>query len=861
MAYYDSGYQRVLNKLWVLTVGVDKSWREIDFAINRYVRVAICIHGVIYLITRHSHSVNSLFDSSSKIVAIDLATESFIRSIPFPSECRPTQQHRRPWIKLNGGLGFINILNSQKEKSVASGIPIPWPDRIDIWTLEGSVEYSVILPLEEREMIGEATFMEFTTNSIGEIAFLIGRKRMISPLLLVYSFGREKIKLQRQMNNPSTSSSTSITSLPQEILLKILTGLPAKSAVRFRCTSKSFYSFIPEPRFAFRILVSLPSGTPPELNLFSVSYREDSHGNLKADTAQRLDVPGLLCSADGKMCLLSHASGDDAVFDVSTGLRICLPRIGRSTRRAVLVFDSVSGRYKVFNCQVYFDTDCRQLFNQLWVLTVGVDKSWRKIDSSNITGYIQAVVHIRGIIYLIPFLFESRVEWSGLSRLSKIVAIDVAKESLSFITFIPLPSECSLQWMKLNDRLAFIDILSPQNAKFETPTFWPDKINIWTLERSMEWEKQTIGLPLEEREVIGEAAFMGFTANSMGDIVFLIQRERIMSPLVLVYSFRRESIKLQRQMNNPSTSITSLPREILLKILTGLPAKSAVRFRCSSKFFYSFIPEPRFAFRIIVSLPSKTPPGLNLYSVSYREDSHGNLQADTAQRLDVRGLVCSADGKMCLLSHASGDASGDDALFDLSTGRHIWLPSRISWSTGRAVLGFDSVSERYKVFNSEVYYDSDRQRVMNQLYIPFPSECLSSPQYRRGWVPWMKLNGRLAFINILSPSGACTSWPNKINIWTLERSMEWEKRTVGLPLEEREVIGEANFLGFTANSMGEIVFLIQRKTIMSPLVLVYSFRREVWRRFEIHGVCSYSLSLSYMRGVVHVEDENATFLD
>ncbi|XP_031120999.1 putative F-box protein At5g42430 [Ipomoea triloba] len=408
------------------------------------------------------------------------------------------------------------------------------------------------------------------------------------------------------------------------------------------------------------------------------------------------------------------------------------------------------------------------------------------------------------------------------------------------------------------------------------------------------------------------------------------------------------SIKLQRQMNNPSTSssstsITSLPREILLKILTGLPAKSAVRFRCTSKFFYSFIPEPRFAFRILVSLQSKTPPGLNLYSVNYHEDSHGNLQADTAQPLGVRGLVCSADGKMCLLSHASGD----DAVFDLSTGRHIWLPSRISWSTGRAVLGFDSVSERYKVFNSEVYYDSDRQRVMNQLwvltvgvdklwrkidastitgytqtavhingiiyliplitesmtgcwtrlseslknlfdssniepkivamdvsterfirYIPLPSECLS-PQYRRGWLPWVKLNGRLAFINILSPqkakslspSGAFTSWPNKINIWTLERSMEWEKQTVGLPLEEREVIGEAIFLGFTANSMGEIVFLILRKTIMSPLVLLYSFRREVWKRFEIHGVCSYSLSLWYMRGVVHVEEENATFLD
>nr|GMD27311.1 F-box only protein 8-like [Ipomoea batatas] len=396
-------------------------------------------------------------------------------------------------------------------------------------------------------------------------------------------------------------------------------------------------------------------------------------------------------------------------------------------------------------------------------------------------------------------------------------------------------------------------------------------------------------------------------------------------------------------MNNPSTSssstsITSLPQEILLKILTGLPAKSAVRFRCTSKFFYSFIPEPRFEFRILVSLPSKPPSELNLYSVSYREDSHGNLQADTAQRLDVPGLVRSADGKMCLLS----TETRGDAVFDLSTGRLICLP-RIRLPDGRAALsitscicsikslGFDSVSERYKVFKTVVYYDYDCRQMLNRSWIltvgvdkswreidstilgytgavvhihgimyliheplfhssstepkivamdiaterfitsiPFPFECYSA-QHNQGWRAWMKLKGRLTFINILSPqkdeakslspSGASTSWPNKINIWTLERSMEWEKHTVGLPLEEREVIGEANFLGFTANSMGEIVFLIQRKTIMSPLVLVYSFRREVWRRFEIHGVCNYSLTLSYMRGVVHVEEENATFLD
>nr|GMD25502.1 putative F-box protein At3g52320 [Ipomoea batatas] len=358
------------------------------------------------------------------------------------------------------------------------------------------------------------------------------------------------------MNNPSTSSSsTSITSLPQEILLKILTGLPAKSAVRFRCTSKFVYSFIPEPRFEFRILVSLPSKPPSELNLYSVSYREDSRGNnLQADTAQRLDVPGLVSSADDKMCLLSLESRDDAVFDLSTGRRICLPRIGRPGGRSALSitscvwsntslgFDSVSERYKVFKSAMYYDYDFRRMLNQLWILTVGVDKSWREIDST-ILGYTRDVVHIHGIMYLIHepitehYCTRLSLPFSNLFHSSstepKIIAMDIATER--FITSIPFPfeyyspqhSQGWRAWMKLKSRLAFINIFSPQKDGVLTP--WPDRIDIWRLERSMEWEKQTVVLPLEEREVIGEAISMKFTANSMGEIVFLIQRMELSS--------------------------------------------------------------------------------------------------------------------------------------------------------------------------------------------------------------------------------------------------------------------------------------------------------------------------------------------
>ncbi|XP_019177067.1 PREDICTED: F-box protein At1g30790-like [Ipomoea nil] len=368
------------------------------------------------------------------------------------------------------------------------------------------------------------------------------------------------------MSNPSTSPSISITSLPREILLKILTGLPAKSTVRFRCTSKFFYSFIPEPRFAFRTLVALPSRTHRDLNLYSVNYREQSHGNLQADTAQRLDVEAdLVSSADGKMCLCHESlfgdEGDEAV-DLSTGRCICLPSIaypaGRTQQSfsslayscSSLGFDSVSERYKVFKSVVYYEDDhdvSSEGLKLLWVLTVGVDKSWRQIECT-ITGYTRDAVCIHGIIYLIPEVLAMR---SSIEP--KIVAIDIATES--FITSIPFPFEYyflqqlgqgELTWMKLSGRLAFIIILGQQNASqmLRTRTWrdttWPKRVDIWRWERSMEWEKQTILLPLEERKMIREATSMSFTANSIGEILLLIQSERMMSPLVLIYSFERE---------------------------------------------------------------------------------------------------------------------------------------------------------------------------------------------------------------------------------------------------------------------------------------------------------------------------------
>nr|GMC97964.1 F-box only protein 8-like [Ipomoea batatas] len=131
----------------------------------------------------------------------------------------------------------------------------------------------------------------------------------------------------------------------------------------------------------------------------------------------------------------------------------------------------------------------------------------------------------------------------------------------------------------------------------------------------------------------------------------------------------------EKQMKRASASLTCVPLEILIKILNGLPAKCVARLRCSCKFLYSYIPEPRrLAFRMNFAFPSLQRGALRLYSVRYSEESHGRFDS-SVQKLDSRGLEwppgsSCGDRMMCMLRHETGGG----AVFDLSTGRRISLP-------------------------------------------------------------------------------------------------------------------------------------------------------------------------------------------
>nr|GMD13076.1 F-box only protein 8-like [Ipomoea batatas] len=354
-------------------------------------------------------------------------------------------------------------------------------------------------------------------------------------------------KKLKKMDWASSTPATSIASLPQEIILKILSSdLPPKSAVSFKCTSKFFHSFIPQPHFAFRILFWVSS-----TNLYTVDYTtEESHGRLQPTTLQcSAEGGGKLCRwrlvgssfADGKLCLFNR-SGGTTILDLSTRQHISLPQtflepepgcghLGmKMFSGAALGFDQVSKRYKVLKSESFSNKTHHYYKGMLKVLTLGVDESWRAVTTGNsfLPDKPYASVQIDGIMYLIHFKINCR-------NAQEIVVFDIEMENL--IGVIPFPyifqhsGAYHSSWVKLNDRLAFIYVDVKRTRIF-----------VCTLEKSMgpEWDKHEVLLTLEEAKIISQAESMSFTANSIGEIVFLIRAAGSIPLTILIYACRTQ---------------------------------------------------------------------------------------------------------------------------------------------------------------------------------------------------------------------------------------------------------------------------------------------------------------------------------
>ncbi|CAH9119618.1 unnamed protein product [Cuscuta europaea] len=352
------------------------------------------------------------------------------------------------------------------------------------------------------------------------------------------------LHIQEEHNTLMDSSSTGTVFLPREIILEILTRLPAKPLMRFKCVSKFFYSLITEPLFAkvhHDRSSARPGGThilltlryPAQTHFYTIDDTGEDKGKLQANRVHYLEGKqfknlNISSQANGLICLFNH-HGDVSICNPSSRQHISYPRAAASPKSqiytsSILGFDPISEKYKVLKLQIWYDLYLGDLKRQYCVLTLGVDKSWREISNA-LLRYPNESVHIGGIIYLISSINEQ-----------EIVTFNVGDENIGSVPFPGIEVKKSfhlmllrLSFMEIDGRLAVVHIQSNNFAE--------RVMDIWILEKSMKWEKHSISVPWEESLIVKDSMDIVSTCTNLGEIVMLIHVRG--SLRVLLYSITK----------------------------------------------------------------------------------------------------------------------------------------------------------------------------------------------------------------------------------------------------------------------------------------------------------------------------------
>nr|GMC50337.1 putative F-box protein At3g52320 [Ipomoea batatas]GMD98822.1 putative F-box protein At3g52320 [Ipomoea batatas]GME03007.1 putative F-box protein At3g52320 [Ipomoea batatas] len=354
----------------------------------------------------------------------------------------------------------------------------------------------------------------------------------------------------------------SVSSLPQEILMEILSKIPAKSLVRFRCVSKFFRALIADHGFGVvhrSLSLTLPSRAsflisievrtrdgddPPRRGYYTLNFSEQENLRcrrmLRANRVGFLDSEPFLLSSpsDGLICA-SKPNGDVAVRNVGTRQRIFLPRLNQYQGEdcaLLLGFDSQSKRYKVLMSVQIVDEESILISYEYkhWVFTVGVDRSWREINNYCYCpffpigdyphcDYNNTNVYIDGVIYS----YNWRTDYS---LVPSIVAFEVGCESFSRII---LPDEITSRssyllfkksaLLEVGGRLAIVFVHVPDLLDILRGGECLCYMDVWTWEKSKKfWEKITITIPSAGSRLIHNAKWMRFATNHDGEIMLLL---------------------------------------------------------------------------------------------------------------------------------------------------------------------------------------------------------------------------------------------------------------------------------------------------------------------------------------------------
>ncbi|KAF8414201.1 hypothetical protein HHK36_002201 [Tetracentron sinense] len=189
-----------------------------------------------------------------------------------------------------------------------------------------------------------------------------------------------------------------MANLPQDVIMEILSRVPVKSLLRFRCVSKTWCSFVANPSFAKKHLNQATQNNNPSLifshcfNLYSIDYEESDVAAVKLDLpfTDFIDRVELSGSCNGLVCISDHSRNEDIYlcnpsnreymklpvpcFDVPTNEHTCFTSLGFGYHPAM-------DDYKVIRIIYLYDKPLKNIDSyecEARIYSLGTN-SWRKI--------------------------------------------------------------------------------------------------------------------------------------------------------------------------------------------------------------------------------------------------------------------------------------------------------------------------------------------------------------------------------------------------------------------------------------------------------------------------------------------------
>jgi F-box interacting protein len=310
---------------------------------------------------------------------------------------------------------------------------------------------------------------------------------------------------------PSRELGRMVTYLPEVLEVKILSWLPPKSLIRFKCVCKRWHALIGSPDFLSKNLlnhsiINQNSCDPRRLILFIARdksyldiYSFRSYDSLHCASQTPLNLPpaplclSVIASCNGLLCLWDSRS-EIYLWNPATSSELkALPAAPSRSARGGFIFydvgfgfDSVSNDFKVI---LLHDNDGERFLKaEVYSLKSGC---WRLLDMSMIVS-LNFRLHLTFLKVELDgvFLWYANKEWDFTD--DRIIAFDFSEEEFITMTFPDLADEDMRILTKLKGSVAMV--VFPYLAKDNM------YLHIWVMLEfgfSESWTRLlSIGLPL-----------------------------------------------------------------------------------------------------------------------------------------------------------------------------------------------------------------------------------------------------------------------------------------------------------------------------------------------------------------------------